>query len=324
MVFDGWHNGYHLNKILNERMSSRHTQRLWGMVKKGVTSTLGPSVVYGCTMRMAVSALGLPTLVAVGGANIATPVIVSKLGGGFGLVSSLSLAARGLPIAVHCVIEYGLYGKIKEHLEGRTPDERRHMGLWVHPGSVGTQPPSRVSLVVEGVVMGSVCAAAAATATVLALSPYYGGQLLHKAVTAGHPLAAAKLGAAALKLTRVRLADSLQQGVVWFGTYEGMRAAMAHYDKKTAVAAAAVVLKKRRAARRPYTITGGGDVAAGAAQAEGSEAEASPVGSAARSARFARRPSPSTCASAARRIGSFGAPRAALATPRKLSYAGAC
>ena len=60
----------------------------------------------------------------------------------------------------------------------------------------------------------------------------YGGKLLQRAVAADSAAAAAKLGMAAVRVTRIRLADSLQQGVVWFSTYEGMRAAMSIYDEK--------------------------------------------------------------------------------------------
>jgi hypothetical protein len=64
------------------------------------------------------------------------------------------------------------------------------------------------------------------------MSPLYGGKLLQRAVAADSAAAAAKLGMAAVRVTRIRLADSLQQGVVWFSTYEGMRAAMSIYDEK--------------------------------------------------------------------------------------------
>ena len=56
--------------------------------------------------------------------------------------------------------------------------------------------------------------------------------MLQRAVAADSAAAAAKLGMAAVRVTRIRLADSLQQGVVWFSTYEGMRAAMSIYDEK--------------------------------------------------------------------------------------------
>ena len=54
--------------------------------------------------------------------------------------------------------------------------------------------------------------------------------LISRAVRCADVPTAARLGTAALRVTRVRLADSLQQGVVWFATYEAMRAATAKLE----------------------------------------------------------------------------------------------
>ena len=94
----------------------------------GAKGVLGPSMLYGCTMRLCASA-GMPTLVAVGGANVATPLLVSKLGGPLqARMPASSLAARALPIAAHCMIEWGLFQRFKEHLAraagGRAEDAR--------------------------------------------------------------------------------------------------------------------------------------------------------------------------------------------------------
>ena len=80
----------------------------------GVKGVLGPSMLYGCTMRLCASA-GMPSLVAVGGANVATPLLVSKLGGSLQAMPGVAGGAR-LPIAAHCMIEWGLFQRFKEHL----------------------------------------------------------------------------------------------------------------------------------------------------------------------------------------------------------------
>ena len=103
-------------------------------------------------------------------------------------------------------------------------------------------------------------------------------------------------------MTKLRLADSLQQGVVWFSTYEGMRAAMAIYDEKAAEVVAAKELAfgftvdgadaavgtGAEAAEMDAAVDGGleGVGAAAAAQEEGGEG-GSPATPSAR--RFARR-----------------------------------
>lgn len=217
VMYKGWLHGY-------GRAASLTGTRLLGMASQGAKTTLGPSIVYGVSMRVATTVLGLPSLVAVGGANVFTPVIVNKLGGSLANLSTASLAARAFPIAAHCVVEWGLYGKLKEHLE-----RRAHAG-----DAEGGLPRTRMSKVMEGAVVGGVCAAAATATTVFALSPWYGGKLLSRAFAADSAAVAAKLSMAAVRVTRIRLADSLQQGVVWFSTYEGMRAAMAIYDIKAA------------------------------------------------------------------------------------------
>ena len=72
---------------------------------------------------------------------------------------------------------------------------------------------------------------------------------------------------AAVRVTKLRLADSLQQGVVWFSTYEGMRAAMAIYDEK----AAEVVAAKELAFG--FTVDGA-DAAVGTGADEAAEMDA--------------------------------------------------
>jgi hypothetical protein len=237
VMYKGWLHGY-------GRAAALTGSKLVTMASHGAKSTLGPSLVYGVTMQVATTALGLPSLVAVGGANVATPVIVSKLSGSLGKLSTASHAARALPIAVHCVIEWGLYAKLKEHFVTRNI----HLGR-----GAGVVPRTRMSLVLEGALVGGVCAAAATATTVVALSPWYGGKLLSRAFMADSTAAAAKLSMAAVRLTGIRLADSLQQGVVWFSTYEGMRAAMAIYDKKAAEVA--VVEEQKEAATIPSRLS---------------------------------------------------------------------
>ena len=226
VMYKGWLHGY-------ERAACLTGSKLVQMASSGAKSTLGPSVVYGVSMRIATTALGLPSLVAVGGANVITPVIVNKVGGSLANFSTSSLAARAFPIAAHCVIEWGLYGKMKEHLESRS-------GGGHHASdAAGTRVPrTRMSMVMEGALVGGASAAVATAATVFALSPWYGGKLLSRAFAADSAAVTAKLSMAAVRVTGIRLADSLQQGVVWFSTYEGMRAAMAIYDKKVAEEAA--------------------------------------------------------------------------------------
>jgi len=73
-MYKGWAHGY-LGAVRAVRREMVRT------VAAGVKSTLGPSAVYACSMQVATSAMGLPSLVSVGAANVATPVIVSKLGG---------------------------------------------------------------------------------------------------------------------------------------------------------------------------------------------------------------------------------------------------
>lgn len=227
MMYKGWLHGY-------ERAACLTGSRLVQMASSGAKSTLGPSVVYGVSMRIATTALGLPSLVAVGGANVITPVIVNKVGGSLANFSTSSLAARAFPIAAHCVIEWGLYGKMKEHLESRGGGGGQHAS-----DAAGTRVPrTRMSMVMEGALVGGASAAVATAATVFALSPWYGGKLLSRAFAADSAAVTAKLSMAAVRVTGIRLADSLQQGVVWFSTYEGMRAAMAIYDKKAAEEAA--------------------------------------------------------------------------------------
>lgn len=235
VMYKGWLHGY-------ERAAAVTGSKLLTIAAQGAKTTLGPSVVYGCTMNVAACALGLPSLVAVGGANVVTPVIVSKLGGSLTKFSTTALAARAFPIAAHCVIEWGLYAKIKEHLESRN----------VHTATA--VPRTRMSMVMEGALIGGVCAAAATATTVFALSPWYGGKLLSRAFAADSAAATAKLSMAAVRVTGIRLADSLQQGVVWFSTYEGMRAAMAIYDKKVAQEAAAEE-QKEASVMPPYTLS---------------------------------------------------------------------
>jgi len=178
-------------------------------VHGAVRSTVGPSLVYGCTMNVA-RAAGVPSLLAVGGANMATPVLVSKLGGPLGLMSAPSVAARSFPIAAHCAIEWGLYTKLQEF------QKTNELGKGLQ------QMDPRARAVVEGVVCGGISAAV----TALALSPYYGGSLLYRAAQATCPTAASQLGTAALRVTKIRTATSLQQGMVWFSTYEGLRLAI--------------------------------------------------------------------------------------------------
>lgn len=218
VMYKGWLHGY-------ERAATLHGSKLLSMAARGARSTLGPSLVYGVSMR-GMAALGLPSLVAVGAANVSTPVIVSKLGGSLSNLSTSSLLARAFPIAAHCVVEWGLYGQMKALLETRNV----HLGGGADVGV----PRTRMSMVMEGAVVGGICAAAATATTVLALSPLYGGKLLSRAVSSECAVTSAKLSMAAVRVTGIRLADSLQQGVVWFSTYEAMRASMAIYDEKVA------------------------------------------------------------------------------------------
>ena len=223
LVYKGWLHGY-------ERAAAVRGSKLVSMASKGVKSTLGPSVVYGVSMRLATGAMGLPSLVAVGAANVATPIVVNRLGGSLSKLSTTSLAARALPIAAHCVIEWGLYDHLKQYLESHNVHVLSPESC-VSGGDAGV-PRTRMKMVVEGALVGGASAAVATAATVVTLSPWYGGKLLRKAMMAQSATAASRLSWAALRVTKIRLSDSLQQGVVWFSTYEGMRAAMAIYDEK--------------------------------------------------------------------------------------------
>jgi hypothetical protein len=220
-LYKGWAHGY-------ERAVAVTGRKMLAAAGGGAKGVLGPSMLYGCTMRLCASA-GMPSLVAVGGANVATPLLVSKLGGPLQAMPASSLAARALPIAAHCMIEWGLFQRFKEHL-ARAQQE----GVLKMPegSAIARVPKTRMKAVMDGAATGALCAAAATATTVLAMSPLYGGKLLQRAVAADSAAAAAKLGMAAVRVTRIRLADSLQQGVVWFSTYEGMRAAMSIYDEK--------------------------------------------------------------------------------------------
>ena len=215
-MYKGWAHGY-LGAVRAVRREMVRT------VAAGVKSTLGPSAVYACSMQVATSAMGLPSLVSVGAANVATPVIVSKLGGRLRKLSAHSLAARAVPIAAHYLIEWDLYDKIKRRMDGSE-------------GAIGSLHPwvptahRRVTNAVHGAVSGGVCAFGATALTAVALSPYYGRRLISRAVRCADVPTAARLGTAALRVTRIRLADSLQQGVVWFATYEAMRAATAKLE----------------------------------------------------------------------------------------------
>ena len=131
----------------------------------------------------------MPALVAVGGANVATPLLVSKLGGPLQAMPASSLAARALPIAAHCMIEWGLFQRFKEHL-ARAQQERV---LRMPEGSaIARVPKTRMKAVMDGAATGALCAAAATATTVLAMSPLYGGKLLQRAVAADSAATAAK------------------------------------------------------------------------------------------------------------------------------------
>lgn len=215
-IYKGWAHGY-LGAVRSVRREMVRT------VAAGVKSTLGPSAVYACSMQVATSTMGLPSLVSVGAANVATPVIVSKLGGRLGRLSAHQVAARAVPIAAHYLIEWDLYDKIKRRMDGSE-------------GAIGSLHPwvptahGRVTNAVHGAVSGGVCAFGATALTAVALSPYYGRRLISRAVRCADVPTATRLGTAALRVTRIRLADSLQQGVVWFATYEAMRAATAKLE----------------------------------------------------------------------------------------------
>ena len=216
-IYKGWAHGY-LGAVRSVRREMVRT------VAAGVKSTLGPSAVYACSMQVATSTLDLPSLVSVGAANVATPVIVSKLGGRLRRLSAHQVAARAVPIAAHYLIEWDLYDKIKRRMDGSE-------------GAIGSLHPwvptahGRVTNAVHGAVSGGVCAFGATALTAVALSPwYYGRRLISRAVRCADVPTAARLGTAALRVTRIRLADSLQQGVVWFATYEAMRAATAKLE----------------------------------------------------------------------------------------------
>ena len=217
-MYKGWAHGY-LGAVRAVRREMVRT------VAAGVKSTLGPSAVYACSMQVATSTLGLPSLVSVGAANVATPVIVSKLGGRLRKLSAHSLAARAVPIAAHYLIEWDLYDKIKRRMDGS-----EH--TFIHPSLRPWIPTAhhRVTNALHGAVSGGVCAFGAVTIAAVALSPYYGRRLISRAVRCADVPTAARLGTAALRVTRIRLADSLQQGVVWFATYEAMRAATAKLE----------------------------------------------------------------------------------------------
>lgn len=216
-IYKGWAHGY-LGAVRTVRGDMVRT------VAAGVKSTLGPSAVYACSMQVATSAIGLPSLVSVGAANVATPVVVAKLGGRLRNLSAQSLTARAMPIAAHFLIEFGLYDKIKHWMDSRNASASHP---WV-PNAHG-----RVTNAVRGAVSGGVCAFGATALTAVALSPYYGRRLISRAVTCSDVPTAARLGTAALRVTRIRLADSLQQGVVWFATYEATRAATAKMEDET-------------------------------------------------------------------------------------------
>jgi len=220
-LYKGWAHGY-------ERAVAVTSRKMLAAAGSGVKGVLGPSMLYGCTMRLCTSA-GMPSLVAVGGANVATPLLVSKLGGPLQALPAASLAARALPIAAHCMIEWGLFQRFKEHL---TRAQHKRVLSLTEGSAIARVPKTRMKAVMDGAATGALCAAAATATTVLAMSPLYGGKLLQRAVAADSAATAAKLGMAAVRVTRIRLADSLQQGVVWFSTYEGMRAAMSIYDEK--------------------------------------------------------------------------------------------
>ena len=173
VVYKGWLHGY-------ERAARVTSAKLVATAAGAAKSTLGPSLVYGCTMRAAAAA-GLPSLVAVGGANVATPLIVSKMGGRLGALPAHALAARALPIAAHCVIEWGLFQRFKEHMVRANAAAR---GV----------PRSRAKKVVDGALTGGVCAAAATPPPVLARTPRYGGKLFARAVAADSAATAARLG----------------------------------------------------------------------------------------------------------------------------------
>ena len=217
-MYKGWAHGY-LGAVRAVRREMVRT------VAAGVKSTLGPSAVYACSMQVATSAMGLPSLVSVGAANVATPVIVSKLGGRLRKLSAHSLAARAVPIAAHYLIEWDLYDKIKRRMDGS-----EH--TFIHPSLRPWVPTAhhRVTNALHGAVSGGVCAFGAVTIAAVALSPYYAHTLISRAVRCADVPTAARLGTAALRVTRIRLADSLQQGVVWWATYEAMRAATAKLD----------------------------------------------------------------------------------------------
>jgi|Transcript_12180 hypothetical protein len=227
-LYKGWAHGY-------ERAVAITGRSMMSSASAGAKGVLGPSIIYGFTMRLAATC-GLPSLVAVGGANVATPLLVSKLGGPLHALPAGALAARALPIAAHCVIEWGLFQKFKEHMNQRASTKQLGGGTGTagFASSIGASavPKTRMKAVMDGALTGGMCAFAATATTVLALSPLYGGRLLHRAVTADSVSAAARLSLAAMRVTRIRLADSLQQGVVWFSTYEGMRAALSIYDEK--------------------------------------------------------------------------------------------
>ena len=220
-IYKGWAHGY-LGAVRSVRREMVRT------VAAGVKSTLGPSAVYACSMQVATSTLGLPSLVSVGAANVATPVIVSKLGGRLRRLSAHQVAARAVPIAAHYLIEWDLYDKIKRRMDGS--DGRIGSLLAWGPQPWVPTAHGRVTNAVHGAVSGGVCAFGATALTAVALSPYYGRRLISRAVSCHDVPTAARLGTAALRVTRIRLADSLQQGVVWFATYEAMRAATAKLE----------------------------------------------------------------------------------------------
>ena len=111
---------------------------------------------------------------------------------------------------------------------------------------------------------------------------------------------------AAVRVTRIRLADSLQQGVVWFSTYEGMRAAMSIYDEKRTELDWAEKLRAPEGftvAPEPFSegsVSAGDDAAVDAA-ALGTASHETPAAAFPRR-RFARRAASSESASASKRV----------------------
>ena len=118
-----------------------------------------------------------------GGANVATPLLVSKLGGRCGVRVVAGGARASHRRALHDRV--GLVPAVRG-----APRAQQEGVLKMPEGSaIARVPKTRMKAVMDGAATGALCAAATAT-TVLAMSPLYGGKLLQRAVAADNAAAA--------------------------------------------------------------------------------------------------------------------------------------